>query len=157
VVDHVGALRDDRTRPPLALGNLKARRDWGFAPDYVEGMVMILRQAVRRGVPDRADSYRDYVLGTGTLHAVWELVDRAFAVAGFELRWSLEGNDARRWSASFADSGQAAVLVDPTFLRPADPAAIAADPRLIAIDLGWSPRSDLDRFLTDMLDPPPRH
>src|SRR6202043_331363 len=138
--DHVAALRREGKRAPLALGNLKARRDWGFAPDYVEGMVMILRQSSIRAVPDEAGSYRDYVLGTGALHAVWELVDRAFALAGFALEWDLSGGDPLGWTARFFDSGAAAVVVDPAFIRPADPAAIAADPRRIEADLGWQPR-----------------
>jgi GDPmannose 4,6-dehydratase len=153
VVDHVARLAEDPGLPPLALGNLKARRDWGFAPDYVEGMVMILRQASLRGLPDEASSYRDYVLGTGALHYVWELADRAFALAGFALEWELEGDDPLAWSARFVDGGEPAVVVDPAFIRPADPAAIAADPARIEADLGWRPRPGLDRFLTDMLGP----
>src|SRR5262245_30944273 len=109
VVDHLLALRSAGDRSPLALGNLKAQRDWGFAPDYVEGMLLILRQAAARGAPDEAASYRDYVLGTGRLHHVWELVDRAFALAGYELRWELDGDAPTSWSAAFADSGEPAV------------------------------------------------
>ena len=152
VVDHVRALRSGAAPGPLALGNLKAERDWGFAPDYVEGMVTILRQAEARGIPDEAASYRDYVLGTGRLHTVWQLADRAFALAGFELKWRLEGDDPLAWSARFAGSGDPAVVVDPAFIRPSDPAAIAADPTRIEAELGWEPRPGLDRFLEDMLE-----
>jgi GDPmannose 4,6-dehydratase len=152
VVDHVHALRGGSVSGPLALGNPKAQRDWGFAPDYVEGMVAILRQAQVRELPDEAASYRDYVLGTGALHAVWELADRAFALAGFQLEWQLEGGDPLAWSAVFAGSDEQAVVVDPAFIRPSDPQAIAADPARIAAELGWQPRPGLDRFLQDMLD-----
>ena len=152
VVDHVHALRTGPADAPLALGNLKAQRDWGFAPDYVDGMVTILRQAVARGVPDDAEAYRDYVLGTGKLHSVWELADRAFALAGFELDWSLEGDDPLGWSARFTGSGEPAVVVDPAFIRPSDPKAIAADPSRIEAELGWEPKPGLDRFLEDMLE-----
>ncbi len=151
VVDHVSALRSGTARGPLALGNLKAQRDWGFAPDYVEGMVTILRQAEARGVADEAASYRDYVLGTGKLHAVWELADRAFALGGFDLEWELEGDDPLAWSARFAASGEPAVVVDPAFIRPSDPKAIAADPARVEAELGWTPKPGLDRFLEDML------
>jgi GDPmannose 4,6-dehydratase len=150
VVDHVAGLKDGRERP-LALGNLKAQRDWGFAPDYVDGMVTVLRQAEARGAPDEAVSYRDYVLGTGKLHAVWELADRAFDLAGFELEWHLEGDNPLGWSATFAGSGETAVVVDPAFIRPSDPQAIAADPSRIEAELGWQPKPGLDRFLDDML------
>jgi GDPmannose 4,6-dehydratase len=152
VVDHVSSLRDGAATGPLALGNLKAQRDWGFAPDYVEGMISILRQATVRSVPDEAASYRDYVLGTGQLHSVWELADRAFALAGLELAWELDGDDPLAWSAVFTGSGEPAVVVDPAFIRPSDPKAIAADPARIEADLGWKPQPGLDIFLRDMLD-----
>jgi GDPmannose 4,6-dehydratase len=154
VVDHLHALQDAPGRFPLHVGNLKAQRDWGFAPDYVEGMSMILRQTAIRGVPDVASSYRDYVLGTGELHAVWELIDRAFVLAGFELTWNLEGDDPLGWLATFTDSGEPAVLVDPAFVRPADPRAIVANPSRIRAELGWEPRAGLDHFLLDMLGSP---
>ena len=151
VVDHVAALRDGGERSPLRLGNLKAQRDWGFAPNYVDGMVSIMRQAEVRGVPDEGSSYNDYVLGTGRVHHVWELVDRAFALAGFELAWELESSEPRDWTATFADSGEPAVVVDPAFLRPADPKAIGANPSRVMADLGWAPIVGLDVFLEDML------
>ena len=84
-------------------------------------MIAILRQAAIRGVPDEARFYRDYVLGTGRLHHVWELADRAFALAGFELAWQLDGDDPLEWRAAFADTGEPAVVVDPAFIRPSDP------------------------------------
>ena len=152
VVDHLHEIGREQTRSPLAVGNLKAERDWGFAPDYVDGMLMILRQTSLRGVPDVAASYRDYVLGTGKRHAVWELIDRAFALAGFDLTWNLAGDDPLAWSAAFADTGDPAVLVDPAFVRPADPHAIGADSSRIRADLGWEPHVGLDTFLLDMLE-----
>ncbi len=152
VVEHVRALRAGAAESPLAVGNLKAQRDWGFAPNYVDGMLLILRQAARRGVPDEAASYRDYVLGTGRLHHVWELIDRAFALAGYDLEWSLDGDDPAAWTATFADSDELAVVVDPAHIRPADPMAIAADPTRIVSELGWEPDVGLDVFLEDMLE-----
>jgi GDPmannose 4,6-dehydratase len=151
VVDHLQELRGGGDRRPLQLGNLKAQRDWGYAPDYVDAMIAILQQASIRGVPDEGRYYRDYVLGTGRLHHVWELVDRAFGLAGFELAWELGGDDPLSWHAAFGDSGEPAVVVDPAFIRPSDPLAIAADPSRIVEDLAWEPRVGLDAFLEDML------
>jgi GDPmannose 4,6-dehydratase len=151
VVEHVATLRERGSMEPLALGNLKAERDWGFAPDYVEGMIGILRQAEVRGVRDAPSSYRDYVLGTGRLHSVWQLADRAFALAGYELTWQLDGDNPFDWMACFSESGRPAVIVDPAFIRPSDPKAIAANPSRIASELGWEPKPGLDRFLDDML------
>lgn len=163
VVDHVRNIRalsldGHRTLPPLSMGNLEARRDWGFAPDYVDGIRLILRQIQVRsrhlgGVQehDQGASYRDYVLGTGQLHAVWQLVDRAFALAGFDLQWTIEGEDPARWSACFRATGAKAVVVDPALLRPTDPLAIQADASCARDELGWAPRTGLDIFLEDML------
>ncbi len=161
VTDHVRRLRagsDPETTPPLAVGNLKVERDWGFAPDYVEGMSRILRQIEIRASlsgqpaePDIGSSYRDYVLGTGRTHAVWELIDRAFELGGFGLEWDLADEDPGRWRASFAKSGTPAVVVDAAFLRPSDPLVIRADPERARRELGWAPRPGLDMILEDML------
>jgi GDPmannose 4,6-dehydratase len=151
IVDHLRALQAGHDRVPLSLGNLMVQRDWGFAPNYVDAMIAILRQADVRGIPDEARYYRDYVVGTGQLHHVWELADRGFALAGIDLVWSLDGADPLEWSAAFADTGEPAVVVDPAFLRPSDPQAILADPSLIVADLGWKPVIGLDTFLDDML------
>jgi len=164
VVDHVRGLRSGgqsglRTLPPLALGNLAAERDWGFAPDYVDGIVRVLRQIeVRAQTLDRpieadvGSSYRDYVLGSGRLHAVWQLVDRAFALADLALDWDRSSTDPANWTATFQATGSPAVAVDPAFIRPTDPAAIRADPSRAERELGWRPQPGLDRFLRDMLE-----
>jgi GDPmannose 4,6-dehydratase len=163
VVDHVREVRrcvSTGTPPePMRIGNLASQRDWGFAPDYVDGIVRIIRQvSVRAEVaktspaPDTADLYRDYVLGTGQLHAVWQLVDRAFALGGVPLRWDRSSSDPSSWSARLAESGQPAVVVDPARLRPADPSAVGTDPTDAFRELGWRPRIGLNGFLTDMLD-----
>ncbi|MCA1632210.1 MAG: GDP-mannose 4,6-dehydratase [Acidobacteria bacterium] len=167
IVDHVRALRGlpgagRSAQPPLLMGNLKIRRDWGFAPDYVAGMQLIIRQtSVRAAAPggegfeNRGDAgalYRDYVLGTGRSHAVWELVDEAFRIAGFGLAWRLEGDDPREWSARFSEGGGLAVAVDASLLRPADPLVIEVDSSRARAELGWSPRRGLEVFLRDMLE-----
>jgi GDPmannose 4,6-dehydratase len=163
VVDHLKALRaaspeTRRTMRPLTMGNMAARRDWGFAPDYVDGMLRIMNQieiraAVLGGPPeeDIGSNYRDYVLGTGIAHAVWELVDRAYMLAGFPLEWDRAGNESE-WSARFKGTSSVAVIVDQSLLRPSDPAAIVADPTRATAELGWKPKVGLDPFLREMLD-----
>jgi GDPmannose 4,6-dehydratase len=162
VVDHVRALRAAptatvRRASPLAMGNMAAKRDWGFAPDYVDGMRRIIgqvdvRATLRSEAPDedRGANYRDYVLGTGQLHAVWELVDRAFELAEFPLDWDL-GGDPAGWSACFRGTSRVAVTVDKAFIRPVDPPAIRADASRAMTELGWTPRRGLDPFLREML------
>lgn len=162
VVDHVQSLVDLSSDevdsfPPLAIGNPNVRRDWGLAHDYVDGIRLIMRQIQVRsrhlGEPERDDGayYRDYVLGTGQLHSVWQLVDRAFALAGFDVEWDLEGEDPARWGAYFLTTEEPAVVVDQELLRPTDPLAIQADPSRARTELGWVPRTGLDAFLNDML------
>jgi GDPmannose 4,6-dehydratase len=164
VVEHIIGLRgfsesQIAKTSPLAVGNLKIRRDWGFAPDYVEGMCRILRQIqtraeVSRQSPetDEGANYRDYVLATGETHAVWELIDCAFTIGGFELEWDLEGDDPAAWRGYFRSTKMPAVTVNRDLLRTAEPPVIQVDPGRALKELGWLPRRGLEIFLTDMLD-----
>jgi len=162
LTDHVARLRgmsgDERAfAAPLRMGNLAARRDWGYALDYVDGILSIARQVEVRSarlgavVEDAPSAYSDYVLATGRLHAVWELVDRAFTLGGIPLEWQIEADDVREWQARYRDAGAPAVVVDPAFLRPSDPPAISGDSSKARAELGWDPRIGLDPFLEDML------
>src|SRR5687768_14006204 len=159
IVDHVAAIRmNGDSGPPLRVGNLKIRRDWGFAPDYVEGIKLVLRQIATRAdradeAPSQADeghAYRDYALSTGRTHAVWELIDAAFAIGGHALDWQLDGADPVSWQARFRADGELAVEVDPRLLRPADPLEIRVDSSRASRELGWAPHTGLDVFLRDM-------
>lgn len=162
VVEHVRRIRDctDKERatlPPLAVGNLKVQRDWGFAPDYVEGMIRILRQIRTRSEvageaieSDEGGNYRDYVLATGKIHAVWELIDCAFTIGGFDLKWNLEGDDPKAWHAYFRSTNTPAVVVDANLLRAAEPLVIRVDPGRAHRELGWVPKQGLHVFLSDI-------
>ncbi|HMG74755.1 MAG TPA: GDP-mannose 4,6-dehydratase [Pyrinomonadaceae bacterium] len=159
VVEHVMTLQDLSTAQvaslsPLTLGNLKVRRDWGFAPDYVQGMCAILRQIDIRGtkqvLEDIGRNYRDYVLSTGETHAVWELVDSAFRIGGFDLEWDLEGDDPASWRGYFSATGAPAVIVNPQLLRMSEPLIIQVDPSRARAELGWAPRRGVEVFLNDM-------
>jgi GDPmannose 4,6-dehydratase len=163
IVDHVAAIRmTGASDTPLKVGNLKIRRDWGFAPDYVEGIKLVLRQVATRAAraeephnsssqEDEGHTYRDYALSTGRTHAVWELIDAAFAIGGYSLDWQLDGADPVSWQARFRADGELAVEVDPRLLRPADPLEIRVDSSRAHRELGWMPRTGLDVFLRDML------
>src|SRR2546422_9220160 len=106
----------------LLLGNLEARRDWGFAGDYVDAMWRMLQQ------PGPAD----YVVGTGETHTVRELCEVAFAHVGLD------------WKAY--------VKVDPRFARPAEVDTLQADPAKARRELGWAPKVDFRTLVEMMVD-----
>lgn len=111
----------------LYLGNLDARRDWGYARDYVECMWLMLQQ----------DTPEDYVIATGEYHTVREFTTLAFREAGIELRWEGQGIDERGIDVA---TGRVLVEVDPRFFRPAEVEQLLGDPTKAREQLGWNPR-----------------
>ncbi len=111
----------------FALGNLEARRDWGFAGDYVEAMWLMLQQ----------DEPEDFVIGTGETHSVREFAEAAFATVGITLRWEGQGLEERGLDAA---TGRTLITVDPAYLRPAEVDNLQADPRRARQRLKWQPR-----------------
>jgi GDPmannose 4,6-dehydratase len=106
----------------IRLGNLDARRDWGFAGDYVEAMWRMLQQ----------DAPRDYVIGSGETHSVRELLELAFAHVGLDYRQH--------------------VVSDPKFFRPAEVDLLLADPAKARRELGWAPRVSFAELVAMMVD-----
>lgn len=124
----------------LYLGNLNARRDWGYAPDYIECMWLILQQPE----PD------DYVIATGEYHSVREFTTLAFKRAGIELRWEGEGVDERGIDVK---SGKVLVEVDPRFFRPAEVEQLLGNPTKAKEKLGWNPRkTSFEELVNIMVD-----
>ena len=114
-------------RERVTLGNLDARRDWGFAGDFVEAMWMMLQ----------TDEPQDYVVGTGEDHSVRDFCDCAFAQIDVELEWDGEGvTEVGRDRTS----GKERVEVNPRHFRPAEVDALLADPTKIKNELGWQPK-----------------
>jgi len=124
----------------LYLGNLNALRDWGYAPDYVECMWLILQQPQ----PD------DYVIATGEYHTVREFCTLAFHFAGIELEW--RGADLDEKGIDRA-TGRTLVEVDPRYFRPAEVDQLLGNPAKAKAQLGWNPRktpfSDLVRIMVE--------
>jgi GDPmannose 4,6-dehydratase len=123
----------------LELGNLDAKRDWGFAGDYVEGMWLMLQQ----------DSPDDYVLATGETHSVREFVELAAEVVGFDLVWEGAGQEERGIDLR---TGKVIVRVNPEFYRPAEVDLLLGNPEKARSRLGWSPRvgfSELVRMMAE--------
>lgn len=110
----------------LYLGNLNAQRDWGYAPDYVECMWLMLQQP----------SADDYVIATGTCHTVREFATLAFREVGISLRWEGEGENEQGIDEA---TGRVLVAVDPRFFRPAEVDLLLGNPAKAASQLGWNP------------------
>jgi GDPmannose 4,6-dehydratase len=121
VTDGVARIKLGMARE-IRLGNLDARRDWGFAGDYVEAMWRMLQR----------EGPQDYVVGTGEAHSVRELVEVAFAHVGLD------------W--------QKHVVSDPKFYRPAEVDVLIADPAKARRELGWSPRVGFAELVRMMVD-----
>jgi GDPmannose 4,6-dehydratase len=123
----------------LFIGNLNARRDWGHARDYVEGMWMMLQQP-------RPD---DYVLATGDSHTVREFIERAFAVIDRRIKWQGEGESEVGIEEA---SGKELVKVDSRYFRPTEVDDLVGDASKARKTLGWKHRVKFDALVTEMVD-----
>lgn len=135
----------------LYLGNLEARRDWGFAPEYVICQWLILQQ-------DKPD---DYVIGTGESHSVREFLELAFAYAGIELEWKGEGGDMKgvarsvspaAQSGSSVKAGDLLIEIDPKYFRPTEVEYLLADSSKSRKELGWEAKITFNELVKIMVD-----
>ena len=122
----------------LFLGNLNARRDWGHARDYVEGMWLIVQQEE----PD------DYVLATGEAHSVREFVEKAFAHVGRTILWKGRGVEEKGIDRA---SGKVLVEVDPRYFRPTEVDCLIGDARKAHDKFGWRHRVTFDELVREMV------
>lgn len=123
----------------LFLGNLNARRDWGHAKDFVEGMWLMLQQ-------EEAD---DYVLATGIQASVRDFTDLAFAEAGVNLRWEGEGENEKGICET---TGNILVEIDPRYYRPAEVDALVGDASKAERILGWKPNTSWQELCREMVE-----
>ena len=122
----------------LYMGNIDAKRDWGHARDYVEGMWRMLQQPE----PD------DYVLATGETHSVREFIERAFACVGRRLAWSGSGIDE---VGTDDTSGKVVVRIDPAYFRPTEVDLLLGDPAKARTRLGWTHTTSFADLVTEMV------
>ncbi|MEW5864670.1 MAG: GDP-mannose 4,6-dehydratase [Pseudomonadota bacterium] len=120
----------------LYLGNLEARRDWGYARDYVEAMWRILQQPA----PD------DYVVATGEQHSVREFVEETARVLGMTIEWRGSGAAEK----GYDERGRAIVAVDPHYFRPAEVDSLLGDAARARARLGWEPRVRFKDLVAEM-------
>ncbi len=123
----------------LFLGNLDAKRDWGFAGDYVEAMWLMLQQPE----PD------DYVVATGETHAVREFAEKVFARLDMPLEWRGTGVHEKGVDSK---TGNIVIEVDPKYFRPAEVDLLLGDPTKALNNLSWKPKMDFDGLVNIMVD-----
>ncbi len=123
----------------LYIGNMDAKRDWGYAPDYVRGMWMMLQQ-------DQPD---DYVIATNETHTVREFIEKTFAHLGINIQWEGEGDTERGLDAA---TGKVIVQVDPRYYRPAEVELLWGDATKIKEKMGWEPEVTFEELVKVMTD-----
>ncbi|RYZ83131.1 MAG: NAD-dependent epimerase/dehydratase family protein, partial [Moraxellaceae bacterium] len=123
----------------LELGNLDAKRDWGFAKEYVEGMWRMLQ----------ADEPSTYVLATNRTVTVRDFVTMAFKAAGFEIEFSGTGLDE---VGTDKQSGKVMMRINPKFHRPAEVDLLIGDPASATEKLGWKPQTSLEELCQMMVE-----
>ncbi|MDP2167668.1 MAG: GDP-mannose 4,6-dehydratase [Thermodesulfovibrionales bacterium] len=122
----------------ISLGNLDARRDWGYAPEYVEAIWLMLQQK----------NPRDYVIATGETHSVREFVEKSFAEIGVRIKWSGKGVKEKGVDKA---TGKTLVSVNPKFFRPAEVDILKGDCSKAKKELRWSPKTSFGELIGIMV------
>ena len=127
------------TQDVLSIGNLDAKRDWGYAPEYVEGMWRMLQ----------ADNPGDYVMATGETHSVREFIEESFSVLGEEISWMGEGESE---VGILKSSGKTFVTINPRHYRPTEVESLIGDPSKAEKELGWKPKTKFKDLVKIMVE-----
>jgi len=122
----------------LYLGNLNAKRDWGYAPEYCEGMLMVLQQ----------DEPDDFLLATGETHTVREFCTLAFKELDIELEWNGKNENEKGIEKR---TGQVLVEVDPGYYRPTEVDLLIGDASKAREKLGWQPKVKFEELIKIMV------
>ena len=123
----------------LYIGNMDAKRDWGYAPDFVEAMWRMLQQ----------EQAEDFVIATGELHSVREFIERAFEVVNIEIDWQGSGVDEQGINRA---TGDVVVQVNPKYYRPIDIDLVLGDASKAWKKLGWKSAVKFDQLVKIMME-----
>lgn len=123
----------------LVMGNLDSQRDIGNSKDYVEGMWLMLQQEI----PD------DFVLATGKMYTIRQLIEIAFGLKGFDIGWKGEGVNEIGYDKK---TGRELIFIDPKYFRPAEVDLLLGDPTKAQKILGWTAKTDINELLKEMVD-----
>ena len=137
------ALDEGRVPPPMQLGNLESKRDWGDSEDFIRAVWLMMQQ----------DRPRDYVVASGATHSIREFVEASFKSAGIEIQPT--GNDITSDVLTVAytlkgDEKTPLVYVNPKYFRPAEVQLLLGDPTLIEKELGWKRESSFEKLVDKM-------
>ena len=130
-------LKGERDR--LVMGNINAKRDWGHAKDYVEGMWQMLQ----------ADKPQDYVLSTNEFHSVREFIEKAFALKDIEISWKGEGINEIGYDKN---SGRELIFIDECYFRAAEVEELLGDSTKARTELGWKTRYSFEDLVKEMVE-----
>lgn len=125
----------------LFLGNLDAKRDWGHAKDYIEGMWMMLQQ----------DEPDDYVLATGETHTVREFVEKAFAAVDITVKWKGEAGTVNEIGVDATDEERVLVKIDERYFRPTEVDLLIGDPSKAKAKIGWTAKTTFEGLVKEMV------
>jgi GDPmannose 4,6-dehydratase len=123
------------------LGNLDAKRDWGHARDYIEGMWLMLQQ----------DEPDDYVLATGEAHSVREFVEKAFKIGGITIKWKGPAGTVDEIGVDTDNEDRVLVKIDPEYFRPTEVELLLGDPTKAKDKLGWVSMTPFDNLVEEMV------
>ncbi|MCK6451544.1 MAG: GDP-mannose 4,6-dehydratase, partial [Alphaproteobacteria bacterium] len=138
-ITRAAAAIEQGVQQQLYLGNIDAKRDWGHARDYVEGMWLMLQQ----------DEPDDYVLATGECHTVREFVEMAFKCIRRPIVWSGKGVDER---GHCERTGEPLVLIDPRYYRPTEVEYLLGNPEKARTRLGWRHKISFEQLVSEMVE-----
>ena len=140
ITSAVAAIKEGKQKT-LYLGNLDAKRDWGHARDYVEGMWRMLQQ----------DVAEDYVLATGETHTVREFVEKSFEVVGITVVWKGDEGTVDEFGVDAEDESRVLVKIDPQYFRPTEVDLLLGDPTKANDKLGWKSSTSFDELVREMV------